>query len=121
MTDATHWLSLNCLSNSCVAQKCCLGRLLTRYTPTVCLTSKLLFLSQDRSSSFRGLRKAMGGNTGVFGAAELISELCHTNVNSPFPVWQNGTISPCANQLLLGSLLHAVIAITSACYISVPR
>uniref|UniRef100_A0A8C2E106 ATP-binding cassette sub-family C member 10 n=1 Tax=Cyprinus carpio TaxID=7962 RepID=A0A8C2E106_CYPCA len=45
--------------------------------------------------------------------------LCHTNVNSPFPVWQNGTISPCANQLLLGSLLHAVIAITSACYISV--
>uniref|UniRef100_A0A8C2DVX8 ATP-binding cassette sub-family C member 10 n=1 Tax=Cyprinus carpio TaxID=7962 RepID=A0A8C2DVX8_CYPCA len=61
----------------------------------------------------------MGGNTGVFGAAELISELCHTNVNSPFPVWQNGTISPCANQLLLGSLLHAVIAITSACYISV--
>uniref|UniRef100_A0A9J7YVT2 ATP-binding cassette sub-family C member 10 n=2 Tax=Cyprinus carpio carpio TaxID=630221 RepID=A0A9J7YVT2_CYPCA len=63
----------------------------------------------------------MGGNTGVFGAAELISELCHTNVNSPFPVWQNGTISPCANQLLLGSLLHAVIAITSACYISVPR
>uniref|UniRef100_A0A8C1YN95 ATP-binding cassette sub-family C member 10 n=1 Tax=Cyprinus carpio TaxID=7962 RepID=A0A8C1YN95_CYPCA len=51
--------------------------------------------------------------------AELISELCHTNVNSPFPVWQNGTISPCANQLLLGSLLHAVIAITSACYISV--
>uniref|UniRef100_A0A8C2DUQ3 ATP-binding cassette sub-family C member 10 n=1 Tax=Cyprinus carpio TaxID=7962 RepID=A0A8C2DUQ3_CYPCA len=49
------------------------------------------------------------------------TELCHTNVNSPFPVWQNGTISPCANQLLLGSLLHAVIAITSACYISVPR
>uniref|UniRef100_A0A8C1T903 ATP-binding cassette sub-family C member 10 n=1 Tax=Cyprinus carpio TaxID=7962 RepID=A0A8C1T903_CYPCA len=39
--------------------------------------------------------------------------------HSPFPVWQNGTISPCANQLLLGSLLHAVIAITSACYISV--
>uniref|UniRef100_A0A673JL25 Multidrug resistance-associated protein 7-like n=1 Tax=Sinocyclocheilus rhinocerous TaxID=307959 RepID=A0A673JL25_9TELE len=37
----------------------------------------------------------------------------------PFPVWQNGTISPCVNQLLLGSLSHAVIAITSACYISV--
>ncbi|KAI2659397.1 ATP-binding cassette sub-family C member 10 [Labeo rohita] len=63
----------------------------------------------------------MGGNTGVFGAAEFISELCHTSLDSPFPVWQNGTISPCANQLLLGSLLHAVIAITSACYISVPR
>uniref|UniRef100_A0A673JDV1 ATP-binding cassette sub-family C member 10 n=1 Tax=Sinocyclocheilus rhinocerous TaxID=307959 RepID=A0A673JDV1_9TELE len=63
----------------------------------------------------------MGGNTDVFGAAEFISELCHTNVDSPFPVWQNGTISPCVNQLLLGSLSHAVIAITSACYISVPR
>uniref|UniRef100_A0A671QBI8 Multidrug resistance-associated protein 7-like n=1 Tax=Sinocyclocheilus anshuiensis TaxID=1608454 RepID=A0A671QBI8_9TELE len=62
----------------------------------------------------------MGGNTGVFGAAEFISELCHANVDGPFPVWQND-ISPCANQLLLGSLSHAVIAITSACYISVPR
>uniref|UniRef100_A0A671NWY3 Multidrug resistance-associated protein 7-like n=1 Tax=Sinocyclocheilus anshuiensis TaxID=1608454 RepID=A0A671NWY3_9TELE len=61
----------------------------------------------------------MGGNTDVFGAAEFISELCHTNVDSPFPVWQSGTISPCVNQLLLGSLSHAVIAITSACYISV--
>uniref|UniRef100_A0A673JBF9 ATP-binding cassette sub-family C member 10 n=1 Tax=Sinocyclocheilus rhinocerous TaxID=307959 RepID=A0A673JBF9_9TELE len=50
-----------------------------------------------------------------------IEQLCHTNVDSPFPVWQNGTISPCVNQLLLGSLSHAVIAITSACYISVPR
>ncbi|KAK7127960.1 hypothetical protein R3I93_020518 [Phoxinus phoxinus] len=64
----------------------------------------------------------MGGNTGVFGAAEFISELCHTNVDRPFPVWQNGTISPCVNQLLLGSLAHAIIAIISACYISsVPR
>uniref|UniRef100_A0A671P0B7 ATP-binding cassette sub-family C member 10 n=1 Tax=Sinocyclocheilus anshuiensis TaxID=1608454 RepID=A0A671P0B7_9TELE len=53
--------------------------------------------------------------------SEFISELCHTNVDSPFPVWQSGTISPCVNQLLLGSLSHAVIAITSACYISVPR
>uniref|UniRef100_A0A673JLY4 Multidrug resistance-associated protein 7-like n=1 Tax=Sinocyclocheilus rhinocerous TaxID=307959 RepID=A0A673JLY4_9TELE len=52
---------------------------------------------------------------------DLMVKLCHTNVDSPFPVWQNGTISPCVNQLLLGSLSHAVIAITSACYISVPR
>uniref|UniRef100_A0A672PFU0 ATP-binding cassette, sub-family C (CFTR/MRP), member 10 n=1 Tax=Sinocyclocheilus grahami TaxID=75366 RepID=A0A672PFU0_SINGR len=50
-----------------------------------------------------------------------IEQLCHTNVDNPFPVWQNGTISPCVNQLLLGSLSHAVMAITSACYISVPR
>ncbi|XP_058646611.1 ATP-binding cassette sub-family C member 10 isoform X2 [Onychostoma macrolepis] len=63
----------------------------------------------------------MGGSTDVFGAAEFISELCHTNVDNPFPVWKNGTISPCVNQLLLGSLSHAVIAIISACYISVPR
>nr|XP_005155817.1 multidrug resistance-associated protein 7 isoform X1 [Danio rerio]XP_021329903.1 multidrug resistance-associated protein 7 isoform X1 [Danio rerio]XP_021335425.1 multidrug resistance-associated protein 7 isoform X1 [Danio rerio] len=60
----------------------------------------------------------MGGD---IGAAEFISELCHTDVDSPFPVWQNGTISPCANQLLLGSLPHAVFAVISACYISVPR
>ncbi|XP_051957113.1 ATP-binding cassette sub-family C member 10-like isoform X3 [Xyrauchen texanus] len=63
----------------------------------------------------------MGGNTGVFGPSELISELCHTNLDNPFPAWQNGTISPCLNQLLLGSLSHAVVAIISVCYISVPR
>lgn len=63
----------------------------------------------------------MGGNTGGYGPAELISDLCHTEVDSPLPVWQNGTISPCLNQLLFGSLSHAVIAVICACYISVPR
>ncbi|XP_056590358.1 ATP-binding cassette sub-family C member 10 [Triplophysa dalaica] len=63
----------------------------------------------------------MGQSTGGYGPAELISELCHTDVNSPLPVWQNGTISPCLNQLLFGSLSHAVIAVICACYINVPR
>lgn len=81
-------------------------------------------LFRPRSGTYfspQGSSEAMGGNTGVFGAAEFISELCHTNVDRPFPVWQNGTISPCVNQLILGSLTHAIIAIISACYISVPR
>ncbi|XP_073732038.1 ATP-binding cassette sub-family C member 10 [Misgurnus anguillicaudatus] len=63
----------------------------------------------------------MEGSPGGFGPAELISELCHTSVDTPLPVWQNGTISPCLNQLIFGSLSHAIIAICCVCYISVPR
>ncbi|KAM4612066.1 ATP-binding cassette sub-family C member 10 isoform 2-T2 [Polymixia lowei] len=58
---------------------------------------------------------------GDFGPAEFISDLCHTDGQNPFPVWQNGTISPCFNQLVLGALPHAGMAIFSACYLSIPR
>uniref|UniRef100_A0A4W5PKP4 ATP-binding cassette sub-family B member 6 n=1 Tax=Hucho hucho TaxID=62062 RepID=A0A4W5PKP4_9TELE len=48
---------------------------------------------------------------------ELISGLCHTDTLDPFPVWRDGAISPCFNQLVLGALAHAVVAVFSACYL----
>ncbi|XP_063740570.1 ATP-binding cassette sub-family C member 10 [Eleginops maclovinus] len=55
---------------------------------------------------------------GLFGPAELVSGLCHTDEQNPFPLWQDGHISPCFNQLVLGALPHAGMAIFSACYLS---
>uniref|UniRef100_A0A4W5PGS3 ATP-binding cassette sub-family C member 10 n=1 Tax=Hucho hucho TaxID=62062 RepID=A0A4W5PGS3_9TELE len=56
-----------------------------------------------------------------FGPSELISGLCHTDTLDPFPVWRDGAISPCFNQLVLGALAHAVVAVFSACYLSAQR
>uniref|UniRef100_A0A672ZD64 ATP-binding cassette, sub-family C (CFTR/MRP), member 10 n=1 Tax=Sphaeramia orbicularis TaxID=375764 RepID=A0A672ZD64_9TELE len=47
----------------------------------------------------------------------LVTGLCHTDELDPFPVWQNGQISPCFNQLVLGALPHAGMAVFSACYL----
>uniref|UniRef100_A0A8C7U254 ATP-binding cassette sub-family B member 6 n=1 Tax=Oncorhynchus mykiss TaxID=8022 RepID=A0A8C7U254_ONCMY len=52
---------------------------------------------------------------------ELFSGLCHTDTLDPFPVWRDGAISPCFNQLVLGALAHAVVAVFSACYLSAQR
>uniref|UniRef100_A0AAY4DI15 ATP-binding cassette sub-family C member 10 n=1 Tax=Denticeps clupeoides TaxID=299321 RepID=A0AAY4DI15_9TELE len=59
----------------------------------------------------------MEGDGAGFTPAALIGGLCHTDADDPFPVWQNGTFSPCFNQLLLGSLPHAAIAVFSACFL----
>lgn len=56
-----------------------------------------------------------------FGPAELLAGLCHTDEQNPFPVWQNGLISPCFNQLILGALPHAGMAIFTSCYLSLTR
>lgn len=56
-----------------------------------------------------------------FGPAELIAGLCYTDEENPLPLWQNGCISPCFNQLILGVLPHAGLAIFSACYLSMAR
>ncbi|KAG9266673.1 multidrug resistance-associated protein 7 isoform X1 [Astyanax mexicanus] len=63
----------------------------------------------------------MGGNVAWLRPSDIISELCHTDVDNPFPVWQNGTLSPCFNQIICGSLAHVFTAVVSACYLSVPR
>uniref|UniRef100_A0A1A8UY92 ATP-binding cassette sub-family C member 10 n=1 Tax=Nothobranchius furzeri TaxID=105023 RepID=A0A1A8UY92_NOTFU len=52
---------------------------------------------------------------------ELVSGLCQTEEGNPFPVWQDGNISPCFNQLVLGALPHAGMAVLSACYLGMPR
>ncbi|KAK3562319.1 hypothetical protein QTP86_033307 [Hemibagrus guttatus] len=54
-------------------------------------------------------------------ASSIISELCGTEEDWSFPVWQNGTLSSCFNHIICGSLVHAVSAVLSACYLSVPR
>ncbi|XP_051239634.1 ATP-binding cassette sub-family C member 10 [Dicentrarchus labrax] len=56
-----------------------------------------------------------------FGPAELLSGLCHTDEQNPFPVWQNGHVGTCFNQLVLGALPHAGMAIFSACYLGMAR
>ncbi|KAJ8384161.1 hypothetical protein AAFF_G00208630 [Aldrovandia affinis] len=52
---------------------------------------------------------------------DFLAELCHTDHVDPLPVWQNGTISPCFNHLVLSSLSHSVLAISSACYLGAHR
>ena len=58
---------------------------------------------------------------GGFDPAEVIAGLCGTDAGDPFPVWQNGTIVPCFNQLVLGVLPHSGLAVCSAFYLSIPR
>uniref|UniRef100_A0A3B3VLA8 ATP-binding cassette sub-family C member 10 n=1 Tax=Poecilia latipinna TaxID=48699 RepID=A0A3B3VLA8_9TELE len=53
--------------------------------------------------------------------SELLSGLCHTPEDDPFPLWQDGNLSPCFNQLVLGALPHAGMAVFSACYLSMAR
>ncbi|XP_032419246.1 multidrug resistance-associated protein 7 [Xiphophorus hellerii] len=53
--------------------------------------------------------------------SELVSGLCHTPEDDPFPLWQDGNLSPCFNQLVLGALPHAGMAVFSACYLSMAR
>uniref|UniRef100_A0A8C4Z699 ATP-binding cassette, sub-family C (CFTR/MRP), member 10 n=1 Tax=Gadus morhua TaxID=8049 RepID=A0A8C4Z699_GADMO len=45
---------------------------------------------------------------------ELIAGLCGTDAGNPFPVWQNGTIVPCFNQLVLGVLPHSGLAVCTS-------
>nr|XP_057929330.1 ATP-binding cassette sub-family C member 10 isoform X2 [Doryrhamphus excisus] len=53
---------------------------------------------------------------GGFWPTELVSELCHGDEGNPFPVWQDGHVGICFNQLLLGVLPHVVMATLSAFY-----
>ncbi|XP_063055081.1 ATP-binding cassette sub-family C member 10 [Engraulis encrasicolus] len=63
----------------------------------------------------------MTGQWTGFDPAYIISELCHTDTDNPFPVWKNGTFTPCFNQLVFGSLPYAALAVGSACYLSTSR
>uniref|UniRef100_UPI0037E7DE69 ATP-binding cassette sub-family C member 10 isoform X2 n=2 Tax=Semicossyphus pulcher TaxID=241346 RepID=UPI0037E7DE69 len=56
-----------------------------------------------------------------FDPAELLAGFCHTDEQDPFPVWQDGHVSPCFNQLVLGALPHAGMAVFSACYLGIAR
>uniref|UniRef100_A0A668A935 ATP-binding cassette, sub-family C (CFTR/MRP), member 10 n=1 Tax=Myripristis murdjan TaxID=586833 RepID=A0A668A935_9TELE len=54
-------------------------------------------------------------------AEELLAGLCHTDDQNPFPVWHNGSVSSCFNQLVLGAVPHAGMAVSCACYLGIPR
>uniref|UniRef100_A0A8C5GMU9 ATP-binding cassette, sub-family C (CFTR/MRP), member 10 n=1 Tax=Gouania willdenowi TaxID=441366 RepID=A0A8C5GMU9_GOUWI len=47
----------------------------------------------------------------------LLSSLCQTDEDNPLPLWKDGNISPCLNQLVLGALPHACMAVFTACYL----
>uniref|UniRef100_A0A672G572 ATP-binding cassette, sub-family C (CFTR/MRP), member 10 n=1 Tax=Salarias fasciatus TaxID=181472 RepID=A0A672G572_SALFA len=44
-----------------------------------------------------------------------------TSSDRPLPLWQDGNFSPCFNQLVLGALPHAAMAVCSACYLGMAR
>lgn len=73
------------------------------------------------SSDLENVGYDIGVGMEDFGPGELIAGFCQTDDQNPFPVWQNGHISPCFNQLLLGALPHACMAIFSACYLGMRR
>uniref|UniRef100_A0A672GC19 ATP-binding cassette, sub-family C (CFTR/MRP), member 10 n=1 Tax=Salarias fasciatus TaxID=181472 RepID=A0A672GC19_SALFA len=50
-----------------------------------------------------------------------MERLCHTDQDRPLPLWQDGNFSPCFNQLVLGALPHAAMAVCSACYLGMAR
>ncbi|XP_029948757.1 collagen alpha-1(I) chain [Salarias fasciatus] len=62
-----------------------------------------------------------GTGTGGSGPAALLAGLCHTDQDRPLPLWQDGNFSPCFNQLVLGALPHAAMAVCSACYLGMAR
>ncbi|KAM9856926.1 ATP-binding cassette sub-family C member 10 [Aulostomus maculatus] len=56
-----------------------------------------------------------------FWPTELVTGLCHTDKQQPLPVVQDGHVSSCFNQLVLGALPHAGMAVFSACYLGMAR
>ncbi|KAM9792208.1 ATP-binding cassette sub-family C member 10 [Neosynchiropus ocellatus] len=53
--------------------------------------------------------------------AELVAGLCHTDPQDPVPLWQDGHVGACFNQLVLGALPHAGLAVCSAYYLAKQR
>uniref|UniRef100_A0A668A9W6 ATP-binding cassette, sub-family C (CFTR/MRP), member 10 n=1 Tax=Myripristis murdjan TaxID=586833 RepID=A0A668A9W6_9TELE len=53
--------------------------------------------------------------------SSLLAGLCHTDDQNPFPVWHNGSVSSCFNQLVLGAVPHAGMAVSCACYLGWPQ
>uniref|UniRef100_A0A8C5GMG5 ATP-binding cassette, sub-family C (CFTR/MRP), member 10 n=1 Tax=Gouania willdenowi TaxID=441366 RepID=A0A8C5GMG5_GOUWI len=51
----------------------------------------------------------------------ILLSLCQTDEDNPLPLWKDGNISPCLNQLVLGALPHACMAVFTACYLGLPR
>lgn len=66
----------------------------------------------------------MGQLEGCMGGYEptaLLAEFCHTDQRRPFPLWQDGHVGVCFNQLVLGVLPHTVMAGLAAFYMGAAR
>ncbi|XP_053315606.1 ATP-binding cassette sub-family C member 10 [Spea bombifrons] len=46
----------------------------------------------------------------------VVAELCGTSPADPLPVWVNGHVGVCFNQLILSTLPHALLAVSSGCH-----
>ncbi|XP_043861170.1 ATP-binding cassette sub-family C member 10 isoform X2 [Dromiciops gliroides] len=51
----------------------------------------------------------------------LLIKLCDSSPDKPFPLWESGSVGHCFTQLVLNSLAHVLLALTSACYLGTPR
>ncbi|XP_078503541.1 ATP-binding cassette sub-family C member 10-like [Lissotriton helveticus] len=51
----------------------------------------------------------------------MLSDLCGSSPSDPFPIWENGSIGHCFNLLILNALPHILLAVTSICYLGIPR
>ncbi|XP_057699514.1 ATP-binding cassette sub-family C member 10 isoform X2 [Corythoichthys intestinalis] len=58
---------------------------------------------------------------GGFVPAALLAEFCQTDKGQPFPLWQDGHVGICFNQLVLGTLPHTVMAAVAGFYLGVAR
>ncbi|XP_068088685.1 ATP-binding cassette sub-family C member 10 isoform X2 [Hyperolius riggenbachi] len=47
---------------------------------------------------------------------DVIAQLCRSSQSDPLPVWVNGHIGTCFNQLILSTIPHVVFAVCSACH-----
>ncbi|XP_075056885.1 ATP-binding cassette sub-family C member 10 [Mixophyes fleayi] len=47
---------------------------------------------------------------------DLVTQLCGTNTSDPLPVWVSGHVGVCFNQLILSSVPHVILAVSSACH-----
>ncbi|XP_046714407.1 ATP-binding cassette sub-family C member 10, partial [Silurus meridionalis] len=78
--------------------------------------AKTLTASSDHTSC-----PEVQSDGGQFEGSRIVSELCGSEEDFLYPAWRNGTISPCFNHVICGSLAHAVTAVLSSCYLSAPR
>ncbi|XP_039245421.1 multidrug resistance-associated protein 7 isoform X3 [Pipra filicauda] len=51
----------------------------------------------------------------------ILAGLCGTSPEDPLPVWVNGSVGHCFNQLTLNVIPHVILAVVSACFLGTPR
>ncbi|XP_040207675.1 ATP-binding cassette sub-family C member 10 [Rana temporaria] len=52
---------------------------------------------------------------------DVVSRLCGSPPSDPLPVWVNGHVGVCFNQLILSTVPHVLFAVTSACHAGASR